>query len=101
MTRNARFQRNMLAFQLVFMITLALGMPYSTLSQSEAVWSAPYVVGEGWWQSLTVDNMGVAHIVWYGLKNDNDALSYRSIFPDGSSSEENDIFYMALELAQY
>jgi hypothetical protein len=52
------------------------------------------MIGDGWWQSLTVDLAGTLHVVWYGGREGLDALYYRQRTADNRWSDANDVFQM-------
>jgi hypothetical protein len=79
-------------------ILLLIGV--TALGQEErSVWTPPQVLGEGWWQSITVDRQGNTHIAWYGVSdggddnhdNDLDALLYTSRAFGGDWTPVNDV----------
>lgn len=76
-----------------FMVTMALlyaALPaYGQSGNPE--WDVPLYLGDGWWQSMTVDIEGTAHITWYGGREDYDALLYRQRSLAGVWSDESDV----------
>ncbi len=58
------------------------------------VWSQPEVIGDGWWNQITVDRSGQAHVTWYGDKEFDDSLYYTTRTTDGIWSSPNDIIYI-------
>jgi hypothetical protein len=87
--------------QLSIIIVILLAFWYApTLGQdTRTLWTPPQVVGDGWWQSITVDRQDTAHIGWYGTRadgdtdpaNDMDALMYVSRSRDNVWSVPNDV----------
>jgi hypothetical protein len=74
----------------------ALGQEDST---SVRRWAPPKLLSDGWWQSITIDQMGSIHIGLYGGKEHDtkgvnyDFMSYISMDKDGHWSDLNDVIY--------
>ncbi len=80
----------------VWLVLLTLGLsPIS--AENERIWSSARFLGDGWWQSLTLDQQNNLHVVWYGVfGQDNlghDVLYYTSKRSDGTWSSPIDVIY--------
>lgn len=65
-------------------------------AQSFSNWTPPEMLGGGWWQSITVDREGRAHIGWYGQAaggNGSDVLRYVQREINGEWSQIADVIY--------
>jgi hypothetical protein len=80
----------------VLLVLLAIGLSPID-AQNERVWTPARLLGDGWWQSLTLDQQNNLHIVWYGgLSTDNqshDVLFYVEKRNDGTWSTPIDAIY--------
>ncbi len=83
------------AAALLLLLCTALALPAAGQA-AQATWSAPLVLGTGWWQSVAVDTMGTAHVGWYsnvpGTKL-GDALYYVARPRGGEFSAPRDVIY--------
>lgn len=71
-----------------------------TFAQGRAVgWGSPEFLGYGWWQSVTVDRTGTAHIGWYGSLRQSDSAVTEDLFYyaarslDGTWTPATDVIY--------
>jgi hypothetical protein len=56
--------------------------------QTPSKWSAPQLLGDGWWESIAIDREARVHVGWYGSvtgpdKKDYDSLNYTAREPGG------------------
>ena len=92
--------------QSLFVILLAAllaSIPLTLAQGSPATWSPPEFLGNGWWQSLSVDREGTVHVGWYSgeekdkaTRQDIDQLMYRQKPLDGEWTESTDIIYTGM-----
>src|SRR6266496_917937 len=80
---------------LSFLALPAFGQDSTSTSQS---WTAPKFLGDGWWQSLTLDQQNILHVAWYGSfdagdKIGHDVLTYMQRSNDGVWSAPSDVIY--------
>ncbi|MEZ4671835.1 MAG: sialidase family protein [Anaerolineae bacterium] len=64
-------------------------------------WTTPQFLGDGWWQSMTLDQEGELHVGWYGSQraedgSDIDQLIYTMRKLDGSWTPQVDAIYTGL-----
>jgi hypothetical protein len=76
-------------------VRLALGQDENTPFRR---WTPAKMISDGWWQSITVDQQGTAHIAFYGSKEYNknlvyDFMNYISVDKKGNWSPLNDVIY--------
>src|SRR5262249_2451137 len=69
----------------------------TTITTSQA-WTAPKFLGDGWWQSLTLDQQDTLHVAWYGSydagdKAGHDVLTYMQRSSTGVWSGPSDVVY--------
>ncbi len=84
----------LLGIGLLATLMLSAALPEVWSQTLRDVWSTPEMIGDGWWQSLTVDRAGTLHVVWYGGREGLDALYYRQRTTDNLWSDANDVFQM-------
>jgi hypothetical protein len=77
-------------------------LSFAAAQETAIIWSEPVKLGDGWWQSITVDRTGTAYIGWYGVIREEengavvlerDLLMYTRRDLDGTFSTPVDIFY--------
>lgn len=94
MTGRTPFKR--LAALALLAACAGLALPAAGQSSLRATWSAPIVLGPGWWQSLAVDVRGTVHVGWYsGVPGtlDEDALFYTFRPLGGEFAVPRDVIY--------
>ncbi len=78
----------------VFSISLGQDVPQQS-------WTAPKFLGDGWWQSLTLDQQNNLHVTWYGgyespdkrADKFHDILKYDTRSSDGTWGTVADVIY--------
>ena len=81
----------------LFLIFLAI-TPAFGQDTSQQGWTAPKFPGNGWWQSLALDQENNLHVAWYGNydagdKVGHDVLTYAIKNNDGLWSTPSDVIY--------
>lgn len=82
---------------------LVLGATVPLLSaQGVTFWTPPVLLGDGWWESITVDRHGTVYVGWYGVQREEiapdnfvsaDLFVIRSRSLNGDWSDLSDILY--------
>jgi len=87
--------RRIIGLALWFIGFLILVLPTQAQEQRlvAGVWSQPQYIGDGWWQQIAVDRTGRAHLTWYGVTNNDDAMHYSTRPMDGDWTTPNDVIY--------
>lgn len=94
-----RSSRRLVLWLGLTMLSLILGMVYLPVLAQETTgrrsWSAPMLLGGGWWQSMTLDSEDRLHVAWYYGRDVNgipyDFLGYRSRDLAGNWTDLNDV----------
>lgn len=93
--------RNFLLAALFLLLSIGF-FQQATFAQQEAIiWSEPLFLGNGWWQSITVDRTGAAHVGWHGSIQEEvdgetvyvDVMDYTRRSPDGQWTTPLDVIY--------
>ncbi|HEX2906574.1 MAG TPA: sialidase family protein [Phototrophicaceae bacterium] len=85
----------------LLLVTTVIPVPAAAQRQFGNNWSPPELLGDGWWQSVAMDQEGQFHVGWFGslteevngVKISHDVLSYIRRSPDGIWSKLNDAIY--------
>src|SRR5689334_2003539 len=82
----------------VIFITCLVAIPAFGQDAAQQAWTAPKFLGNGWWQSLSLDQQNNLHVAWYGSfdagdKVGHDTLTYTMRSSDGTWSTPNDVIY--------
>lgn len=82
----------------VLLLTVLPAFGQDQPSLQTARWTAPRLLGDGWWQSMALDIEGNLHVAWYGgaTSSENkvlDFLEYTVREVDGKWSSPNDVVY--------
>ncbi|MEP6985333.1 MAG: hypothetical protein ABI970_07040, partial [Chloroflexota bacterium] len=89
-------------FTLFFVGLLVLlsfaSIPVSGQDTPQQAWTAPKFLGDGWWQSVVLDQQNNAHVTWYGTydagdKIGHDVMTYMMRSSDGTWTTPSDVIY--------
>ncbi len=75
-----------------------VAMPAFGQDSPQQAWTAPKFLGDGWWQSLALDQENNLHVAWYGSYDagdriGHDVLTYITRASDGIWSTASDVIY--------
>lgn len=96
-SHSARYQVYIITLLTLLLIATAsfVQLDIVTAQDLNRIWSAPLFLGDGWWQSITVDGHGTAHIGWYGVRSNAltsfDVLEYSARLIDGTWFNNHDV----------
>lgn len=80
----------------VWLVLVAIGLS-PIHAQNERVWTPARLLGDGWWQTLTLDQQNNLHVVWYGslgtANQIHDVLFYVTKKNDGTWTAPLDVIY--------
>jgi hypothetical protein len=77
-------------------LLLAIETTALQAQDSNTAWSPPQVLGDGWWQSITVDRQDTPHVGWFGSFGEDmnaDLMMYTFRQPDGTWTVPNDVLF--------
>ncbi len=82
----------------VLSLILSVGLPVLGQDSTQQTWTTAKFLGDGWWQSLALDQQHNLHVAWYGQfdAGDNlshDVMTYRQQSSDGTWSAPIDAIY--------
>ncbi|MBZ0294737.1 MAG: glycoside hydrolase [Anaerolineae bacterium] len=86
------------------LLVLLIAVPLLS-AQSGVLWSEPTLMGDGWWESITVDREGTVYLGWYGSRAEEtsdgngysaDLFMLRSRPLDGQWSPAVDVLYTGI-----